>query len=109
MIDPTSSAYFDDRERAMRAAGLDPDDDDTWALPDYDLDAVIDEPDFYFSSLEPYDSTLSNLCMDCFDAPAEPRSENVSSGLLCFMCAADWERRNPQFPHVKKARSYLIG
>lgn len=36
MLDDPSRDYFADRSRALRARGLDADDDDTWAQPDYD-------------------------------------------------------------------------
>lgn len=88
MIDPVSTSYFTAREEAMREIGLDPNNDDEWAIPDFDFDHPVEVDGFIFGRFaEEYDFDAWALCRDCFE-------EYVAPGeVLCVMCKHDRTRK----------------
>ena len=87
MVDPISVSYFAAREKAMREVGLDPDDDDEWATPDFDFAHPIEADGFVFGPADDYDYGAWSLCRDCYE-------EYVAPGeVLCAICEYDHKRK----------------
>ncbi len=89
-----AKGYYTHREQKLREVGLDPDDDEDWARPDYELDEVPlgeqvqrDDGWFFGAQPEPYDSTLQAWCRDCYEVDAAPND------ILCPLCRFDHDRK----------------
>ena len=88
MLDPVSVAYFEAREKAMHEVGLNPDNDDEWATPDFDFGHEVEVDGFVFgSSADEYDFDAWTLCQDCFEQFVAPGE------ILCAICEYDHKRK----------------
>ena len=82
----SASAYFHEREKRLRALGLDPDDDDTWALPDYDLER-LEEIDADLDWHPRVDQGQRVRCTDCLS------NVRQDDDLRCEPCGFKHRRR----------------
>lgn len=88
--------YFDDRAKHLEELGLDPNDDDTWAIPDYDVDAIADgslviisDDGWLFGSRQlEHDHFAQWACRDCYEVYVS------RDKLLCPFCQYIHDRKN---------------
>lgn len=96
-MDEVANLYFVARERKLRELGLDPDNDDHWAIPDYELPGLyeIDDGEITYHpeapTHDPYGQPFIAMCDDCFDSPAVI-SENGWNH-ICEVCERRRARR----------------
>lgn len=88
-----TSGYFADREAFIRSLGLDPDDDDVWATPDYDLgfrQSGTDDADLDYHpeapTTDPHGRRYTPRCDDCLTNPRR-------RGRRCDFCRHKRNRR----------------
>lgn len=97
MSDRVANLYFAARERRLRELGLDPDNDEHWAIPDYELPGLyeLDDGDFDYHppapELDPYGQPFIAMCDDCLDSPAI--INDAGDGHVCEVCQRRRERR----------------
>ena len=90
--------YFTWREQKLRRLGLDPDNDEHWALPDYELGLYDNGADEEIGDYHPpppsedkFGQPFVALCDDCLDSPAVIGDDGWSH--VCEVCERRRSRR----------------
>ena len=85
--DVEEDSYFAGRSKYLRRIGLDPEDDDSWAMPDNEARPPLF--DWYWDAMD-QGFTGRRWCVRCLDDYAHPGT------LFCGMCAYERDRELKQ-------------